>query len=237
MLIDGWRIAFSYLAVGTLAVSTLDALCSVPQPRSLCAEYFHSDAVVTASVANIRVVGDSEGHFYSMLTGNTLRGTVPPRFRIWEENSSGRATFNWKPGRTYLLFMRYSGDVRAWNMDGCGNSGPLPQHSGVLKRLRSIPTRPGDALVEGLASLRETSIDPIPNVTITATTRRNGKVFRTATGPNGRFRLRLPPGVYRLKATGHGFDFSKPELLSYEDPRRLNLTAGSCAQVQFTADQ
>jgi hypothetical protein len=63
MLIEGYRVTLRCLAVFAFAVRTSNALCSVPQPRSLCAEYFHSDAVVTASLIKVREVGDFEGHF------------------------------------------------------------------------------------------------------------------------------------------------------------------------------
>ena len=46
-------------------------------------------------------------HLYTMQTERVLRGKINPRFRIYEENSSGRAAFQWKEGETYLLFLSY----------------------------------------------------------------------------------------------------------------------------------
>jgi hypothetical protein len=45
--------------------------------------------------------------------------------QIHEGNDSGRATFDWVPGGKYLLFLFYVPREKSWELDGCGNSGPI----------------------------------------------------------------------------------------------------------------
>ncbi len=230
--ITRWITWLSFVA--QLPVRQVFGLCSVPQPRSVCAELYHSDVVATANLVSVREVGEGAGYFYTLTARRVFRGQIPVRFRIWEENSSSRATFDWKLRGDYVLFLWYSKHDRAWLIDGCGNSGPLERSAAVVAAIRKPQNQRGTALVEGLASKTSTSVAPIVNVVVTA--QGNGRTFTAITNKQGRFRLRLPPGTYRLVAKSRSFTFGKPELLSYENPNRLVLLAGSCAQVQFTAD-
>ena len=85
------------LLVGLLGSQTF-ALCRVPQPRRVCAEYFHSKGVVLARLDGVTPVkdsfGDLAGAYFSMTVERGLRGQVPRLFRIYESNDSGRATFD-----------------------------------------------------------------------------------------------------------------------------------------------
>ena len=217
--------------VAQLLVQQVFGLCSVPQPRSVCAEFSHSDVVAIATLVHVRDVDKGTGYFYTLTARRVFRGQIPVRFRIWEENSSGRAAFNWKPRRDYVLFLWYSKRDRAWLIDGCGNSGPLERSTAVVAAIETTQKQLGDALLEGLAS----GIGDVPIENVAVTARGNGRTFTAITDKHGRFRLRLLPGTYRLVAKSRSFASLKPDVFSYENPSRLVLPAGSCAQVQFTA--
>ena len=81
-----------------LLVSSAHAVCMDPQPRLVCAEYFHEQTVVIARLFRSHYVepkGDAiDYHIYSMRAENILHGRIDPEFRIYEENSSGRANFD-----------------------------------------------------------------------------------------------------------------------------------------------
>jgi len=62
---------------------------------------------------------------------------MSPTFRVYEGNDSGRASFDWKIGKGYLLFLFKSHEnamANAWALDGCGNSGPTSKSASVLQR-------------------------------------------------------------------------------------------------------
>src|SRR5271169_5584752 len=101
--------AFRFFLVLVLFASQANAYCKMPQPRLVCAEYFHSKAVVIAKLAGITPFKDSNddvvGTYYSMTVEQTFRGKVPRLFRVYASNQSGPASFGWKTGDSYLLFL------------------------------------------------------------------------------------------------------------------------------------
>jgi len=57
------------------------ALCQVPQPRLVCAEYANSQAVVIAKLLSIRELvrdGETDGYFYTLTVRSRLRGHIGP---------------------------------------------------------------------------------------------------------------------------------------------------------------
>jgi uncharacterized protein with HEPN domain len=218
-----------------LAFLAADAssVCQVPQPRLVCAEYANSQAVVTAKLVAIREVGDTDGHFYTLVSRARLRGQVGPTFDVWEENSSGRATFSWNVGAEYLLFTSYSNKDRGWVIDGCGNSGPLDRSTSVLASIKAINTSAADGVLEGMAST-DSWTNGVSDVTIKAAG--NGTTFTAKTNRDGRFTVRLPAGRYKISAIHNGWSFL-PTPFSYENPADLNLARGGCAQVHFSGIQ
>jgi len=223
-----WALAAGLAAFAPVARS----VCQVPQPRLVCAEFANSPAVIIAKVSGIRRVVDKddfiEGYFYTLTTNTRLRGRIDDTFQVWEENSSGRASFGWTVGTSYLLFLTYY-DGRSWTIDGCGNSGPLDRSADTLAAIKSAQSTK-TARVEGMASTGSWTTG-VPAVTINATG--NGKMFTAQTDQRGQFQLRLLPGHYELKAVRPAWSFDRNPF-SYENPNDLNLSAGGCAQVQFT---
>jgi hypothetical protein len=223
-------IAATLVAVLTPVAS---AVCQVPQPRIVCAEYANSKAVLVANLrATKRVVvdGDTDGYLYTFSVKTLMRGDAASKFELWEENSSGRAAFEWKVGVDYVLFL--ARDVQrpthAWVIDGCGNSGPVNASAKVLQAIRSHASST-IGLVYGMVS-SDSLTTGVPNVTVKATG--NHKSFSTITDQSGRFRLQLPAGEYIVDAMRDRESF-RPEPFSYENPRNLKILPGYCAQIQF----
>jgi hypothetical protein len=191
--------------------------------------------VAIAKLQSVRTVysdTDPDVNLYTLVTRDVLRGDIGSTFRVWEENSSGRAAFRWTKGTDYLLFLKYFERARAWVIDGCGNSGPVSRSAAVLSAIRSMQTKTPDGLVQGVVST-DSWTTGVPGVAVEAAG--NGLTFRAKTDRNGRFEFRLPTGTYTLKAVRQDRVF-KTLFYSYENPEKLNITPGYCAQIQFSND-
>src|SRR5215469_14021284 len=146
--------ACSWALVLCLLVSPAAAVCSIPRPRLVCAEFFKEQVAVIARMAGARHVIPKKDdaldyHTYTMQTDRVLRGNIGSTFRIYEENSSGRAGFDWKVGENYLLFLSYSKEDHGWELDGCGNSGPLQKSAKVLREINKIRTATDGGAITG----------------------------------------------------------------------------------------
>jgi hypothetical protein len=213
--------------------SQAGALCNVPRPRLICAEYFHSKAVVMARLAGSTTVrdgyGDVTGRYYSMTVEQKLRGEAPRLFRVYVANDSGRTTFDWKTGSSYLLFLRRQTDSGAWVIDGCGNSGPTDSKMSALDQVDMIDHNSNRAIVQGAVGGISYAF-PLEGVQVEATG--PGGVITGETNAAGKFELRVTPGKYQIKALSPGKTFVAADF-SYENPEELVLENGGCAQIQF----
>jgi hypothetical protein len=201
------------------------AVCSVPQPRLVCAEYFASKVVVEATLVKVRTIGDEDAYVYSLRVDRTIRGHIPGVFRVYEENNSGRAAFDWKIGRKYLLFLWHSGPEKSWEVDGCGNSGPLSRAKAVLEQINAIDTHSDGGVIHGRVS-EYAAVVPVPVVRVEARGA-NGR-YTATTNSQGDFEIRVPAGRYVLRAASFDTD-----PFSYENPRDLQIEPGGCVQVQL----
>lgn len=209
------------------------AVCNLPRPRLICAEYFHSKAVVIAKLAGITTVKDDyddvTGTYYSLTVEQTLRGQVSRLFRVFVANDSGRTTFEWKTGSSYLIFLRRKTDNGAWVVDGCGNSGPTDSKTSALDQVDMIDSTSNRAIIQGAVGGISYAF-PLEGVQVEATG--PGGVITAETNTAGRFDMRVTPGKYQLRAVSPGKTFVAADF-SYENPDELVLENGGCAQVQF----
>jgi hypothetical protein len=173
--------------------------------------------------------GDLVGTYYSMTVEQSLRGQVSRLFRIYEGNDSGRTTFAWKTGNSYLLFLRKEDPDGGWMIDGCGNSGPSELTKRALQQIEAIDSTANYALIQGVV-WDFASPGPVAGVKIEA--RGPGGTNITQTQDDGRFEIRVVPGKYQVRAFGPGKTFVAEDI-SYEHPDNLVLESGSCAQIQF----
>jgi hypothetical protein len=230
-----------FLAVAPLLPIRAMAFCNVPHPRLICAEYFASSVVVDATLV---LASDSESekdkkanpdlppaaHIYSLRVNRVFRGETAPIIFLYEANDSGRATFDWVPGREYLLFLFQSSERKgAWALDGCGNSGPVSEAKMALSEIVSIKTARGGGVIHGVASEQALST-PVAGVHVEAQGA-SGR-YAATTDVKGEFQLNVPAGKYVVLASKDGITFDKADI-SYEDPRNIRIEPGGCAQVQF----
>jgi hypothetical protein len=128
-----------------------------------------------------------------------------------------------------LLFLFYATDTKSWQLDGCGNSGPLNKAQMALAEITAIISAKGDGMIVGGVGKQDQSAG-LAGVKVEA----DGKSARYAatTNEKGEFHMRVPPGQYTMTPVEKGFVFQKDDF-SYEDPRRIRIESGACAQVQF----
>jgi hypothetical protein len=206
------------------------ALCGHPNPRLVCAEYFQEDAVVIAQVVKSRPVPSAEDVDYTLYTMNVervLRGGISPRFRVIQGNNSGRVGFSWVKGESYLLFISYNKEYKAWALDGCSNSGPIEEAARTLKSIDQLRAGGHGGTIQGIVW---------PDAGATVTARGTTGVFKTTTGEEGEFEIHVPAGEYRVSVRHAGKRF-EPDFMSYEDPHGLRVRNGACAQVQFLVSE
>ncbi len=205
-------------------------VCNKPQPRLVCAEFFNSQVVVEARLVRSTQVDASgdmyDGHIYEMQSEKVLRGSICHSFQVWEENSSGRATFDWKVGNSYLLFF-YTKDDRGWVLDGCGNSGPIEQKQPALREIANLPKRHG-GIIQVAVGGESFGGGAISDVEVNAKGQPGS--FSATTDAKGIAEIHVPAGQYTvtgLKQNLTVFDFT------YDDPRNVVIENGGCSQVQF----
>jgi hypothetical protein len=217
----------------TLVGTQAGALCNVPRPRLVCAEYFQSKAVVIATLAGVTPIRDSyddvTGTYYSMTVERALRGQVPHLFRVYEANDSRRAKFDWTPGDSYLIFLREETPSGSWVIDGCGNSGNSERKQVGLEQIGAMDTTSDRAMIQ-VAVGEISSSYPLEGVQLEA---RGPDGVKTAeTKADGMSEMHVTSGKYQVRALSPVKTF-EPDGRTYENPDDLVLEKGACAQVQF----
>jgi len=205
-------------------------VCNLPQPRLVRAEYSQSDAVVVAHLVKSQHIDpkdDQDYHLYTFQVEKMLRGSIPNQFVLWDENSSGRLTFDVLQGRKYLLFVEHWAEKGWWTADGCGNSGEISKAAKTLKEIQRIPSL-HDALITGQVGLSA----PVAHAKVVAIRKGDGKQFETQTRDDGVFNLNVPAGEYSVKVSFGGKRFAS-DFLSYENAESVKLESGGCVQIQF----
>lgn len=209
------------------------AYCQVPRPRLVCAEYFQSKAVVVAKLTGVTPKKDDYddlvGTYYSMTVDQLIRGNVARMFRVYVANDSGRTTFDWKTGGSYVLFLREQTSNGSWVIDGCGNSGPSDSKQSALDQIDLIDSTSKRAKIQGAVGGMSFAF-PLTGVQIEA--RGPGGVITAETDAIGKFEMRVAPGKYQVRALSPGKTFVAADI-TYENPDNLVLENGGCAQVQF----
>jgi hypothetical protein len=213
------------------------AICGVPQPRLVCAEYFSSQLIVEATLVGTTEMHDKDdpegvsAYLYILRVKRALRGKMAGAVRVYEGNDSGRATFDWVPGREYLLFLSYAANEKSWELDGCGNSGPISKAGMALSEIAAIKAARGGGVIHGVArGSEQLPFTTIPGVHVEAqgTTGRHS----ATTNEKGEFQIDVTAGRYVVRVVDGGLFFDRA-LFSYEDPRRIQIEPGSCAQIEL----
>jgi Carboxypeptidase regulatory-like domain len=226
----GWLCLLSMAVVLLLPLPGM-SFCSVPRPRLVCAEYFASQFVVEATL--LQTDKDDpvypSAFVYTLRVNQVLRGTISGTIRVYEGNDSGRAPFDWVEGREYLLFLFYSTSEKSWELDGCGNSGPVSRANKALSEIASIKAARAEGVIHGEVRERRVPANTIAGVQIEA---QGAGRFTATTNDKGEFQMKVPAGRYVVRASKNGMLFDRANF-SYEDPLMVQIEPGGCAQVEF----
>ena len=207
-------------------------MCGVPQPRLVCAEATNSKAVVIARLVRRRFVPsetDSDLNIYSLKNIQLIRGNIAQTFVVNERNDSGRSGVHWIVGEEYLLFVSYNGPEHAYTVEGCSNSDFLSKSSKNISEVMALSSSKVQPIISGLVS-NEAWSDGISDAEVIVSGPTG--IFRTRSGSDGRFELRVHPGTYSVTASAPAFTFT-PGIFSYEKPDSVTVQNGTCAQVHL----
>jgi hypothetical protein len=219
----------SLAAAIVLAIPPAWSHCTSP-PRLICAEYSNSELVVIAALTNGRYekhTDRDDAHIFTLRTIKTLRGEVGDTFQITDPNSTARASFDWKRGRSYLLFLKPVGDGTWW-LESCGYSGPLNQAGPTLKVIASLKERT-NGLINGTVIGAHSWIS---KAGITIKVHGDARNYIATTDGDGNFSIHVIPGHYQVLAIEPGSTF-QTDPYSNENPNNITIQDGGCAQITF----
>jgi hypothetical protein len=198
--------------------------------------------VVEATVLHSRIIRDKDdpegiaAHVYELHADRTLRGQIGKTIQVYDENTTARATFDWKIGRKYLLFLSRMPNEESeefWWLDNCGSSGPLSQANAALTQIAEIEKKRNandrDGFIHGIVSLKSLS-SPLPGVRVEALGTHGH--YSARTDSDGKFNLKVPAGQYLIRATEPGWVFDTADI-SYEDRHKVRVERGGCIQLQL----
>ena len=128
--------------------------------------------------------------------------------------------------KVIFSFSSYVPQYKAWSLDGCSNSDSLQLAGDTLQTIRQLQAGGNDGgTIHGL-------VWPDPGATVLV--RGIHGNFRTTatTDSEGEFHVHVPAGVYSVWPIHKGKKF-EVDLLSYQNPRKIKIVNGGCAQMQF----
>ena len=110
-------------------------------------------------------------------------------------------------------------------MDACACTGQTPSggESGIEGIITISPARPGPIRADEAASV------PLANATF-AVESNNGEVASFTTDQQGRFRMSLPPGHYKVSLKG------RKSTIGRFGPFEVDVTSGKMTNVQWECD-
>lgn len=211
------------------------ASCNI-LPRLIRSEYSQSRLVVIARLAreeHFKPPNAEDYDVYSLETSRTLRGQVGKNFRVREENDSGRASFRWSIGKTYLLFLQPTDDGMWW-LYGCGNSAPIDKAGFALKVIGSLKNSDG-GVIRGIITVGGEYPPRTDLSGIRIQIRGRSRNYEAFTNSKGMFKAHVPAGQYVVVPIQSGRSFKK-DFESFEDPASVTIENGGGAQVQFDRD-
>ncbi len=207
--------------------SQSQAVCPQPQ-RKACSAYFSSDVVFSGTIASVEEVPEAddfiEGWRYRVNVAEVFKGPHQSQATVHTSNDSGRLLL--EVGKFYVLFAIVQGDDLEVGAD-CGSL-QSAEHAretvDEVRRLLSVR----DSVIEGQISRAYVLGPGIPGVSVEVFG--PGTIRKLVTDNQGWFHVSVKPGSYRVSVDPR---FAATFDLSTDNPDRLILQAGQCAQLQF----
>ncbi len=207
------------------------ALCPSPTPK-ICSAYFESDAVFTGKILSQKYVSDpaQDNDYdwieYSVQVMKEFRGHTSSTSDVRTANASARWIGD--VGKTYVFFLN-----KGKTYSTCG---ALDEPQYVHDVVREIDTlkRSSTSTIEGQVFSRSGPWGggngiPVAGAQLKAIG--GGKEYVAATDKEGKFSISVPPGKYKLTASG-----MKPSDYSRQNIQEIKLEKGQCAQFELLKD-
>lgn len=215
------------IVFGTASVimsGTASAFCSAPPPK-ICSAYFQADVVVHGKVLSVQ--RNADWIHYKISVEKTFKGRKLSTRYFDTGNDSGRLSLD--VGLQYVLFAYRNNDRLEIGCDEELLSEPskVAVVSAEIERLQA--SKQTFATIEGEVLAADYS-SPLPGVSVVATGV-NG-VHKAVSNSNGRFSMRVPPGLYRVHVAPNDIEQTIYSEI-YTNPESVHLVAGQCAQLQY----
>jgi hypothetical protein len=228
-----FTVTFLGVILDIVLTSTSAGVCPQPQPAPN-AEFFKSESVFVGEVLSETpevVQGDvlPQGWFYQLRVEKTFRGPALKTLSVYTEDTNVR--YPLKVGEKYLLFAHQ--DEGRLSIDSCGNSNKLSEAAGAIDAIEAIKHAGPYGEVEGRVQTKSAGVG-IPGVRVIA--RRGKSSYSTITVQDGWFKLRVPPGKYKLTIQSPTL-FVEPQdfVYNYDDPDHFIVHRGSSAHFEYLA--
>ena len=204
------------------------AHCPIPDIK-VNGEFFQATAVFTGKVMSVRKVidkGDQEGGwFYKLRVGDVFRGPTAHEVAVFTGDDSNR--FPLESGQEYLLFAYQShGRLR---INACGNSALLSEAHDSVQTLNSLLRGKLLTEIDGYILTEDKDAD-LSGIAVTI--QGSSKTYSVTTGKDGRFRIQVPPGKYRVEVVSRTYSGTDTDIFWY-DPRGFSLHSGECASLEL----
>jgi hypothetical protein len=229
-----------------VALATLCATCGPafaycgPWPRLIRAEYGTSRLVVVAKLEAkhaAKIERDVDSTIYTLSVTEMLRGYPVTTIKVREDNDSGSATFDWRIGESYLLFL-HPVKNGMWRLDGCGNSGRLRDSTAAMKIVRSMQNDDGGWIEGFISQMTDDARSLVPLAGVRVKIHGDEKDYEAVTDAKGIYRVHVAMGMYSVtSADVPGLEFLPPDTVAsiYQSGDRIRIDAGRAAQLNFTA--
>ena len=123
-----------------------------------------------------------------------------------------------------------------WNLDGCGNSGPLSQAATALTDIAKVKSGANSGgMIQGMVN-GPNFVRQNPSTGIHVDAKGASGLFHAVTNETGEFHINVPVGKYIVSVNEPGLGY-RPLEFTYEDPDAVQIQSGGCAQVQFVDSQ
>jgi carboxypeptidase family protein len=201
VIIAGLAVAAA-VAAGAASPRAAEA-CSCAPPPPPCEVYWLTDAVFTGKVTNV-VAASNGAEQVTLAIDEKFRGPSMASTLVVESGGVCGATL--RQGERYFVYASSNGG--AYYASLCSRTRPLADAGDDLAYAHALPKR-RLGVVEGVVSI-ESDIDPrTKDPRGGAIVRAQGTTYSTQAAANGRYKLGLPAGTYKLEVVDTGTILSR----------------------------
>lgn len=183
------------------------AACSCGGSPSPCQSYAGASAVIIGNVKGVRPDAPGDERYEGAQTvrvqiERTFKGEVSDELTLRQPGHNCAPKF--KPGDRWLMYVHFDEKGRAWEVYGCGRSGPLERTGDDLRFLNALPDSAARTRISGEIARYEddpergfTRVAPITGAKVRVAG--EGKTYEIGTDADGVYEIYdLPPGKYSV---------------------------------------